>query len=327
MPTLFVIVFAQHVLFVASAMARRPNFLFIMSDSHDGRLVDPSSVVSSMQHLPNIQRLARNGVNFVTSYCNSPQCTPSRSSMFTGRRTDQIKVFRNAVGLAGVPATGGSDPNCLVNYNATECARLAATQNVTATLNDTLSDAGYNVTLQGKMHIGAGFAHPRGFDAPEALKGVLTRVATILRPVMGVTENGQVVNVSDPLAPYRYVGMHDWDPETLETCVDLLERLPSEAEGQFLYCSFFSPHPPFDTNATFLDLINTTEVRGKAPPQPDVSALHPFDYYMSATKAHIFDTSTWLNASQIAHVRSVYYAMGAEVDTWIGRLLDALDSR
>jgi len=30
---------------------------------------------------------------------------------------------------------------------------------------------------------------------------------------------------------------------------------------------------------------------------------------------------------QVSSVRSVYYAMGAEVDGWIGEILDALDRR
>ena len=83
----------------------------------------------------------------------------------TGRRTDQIKVYHNGVGLAAVHATNTSnrlDPSCVNAYGEQECSRLAHRQNINTTLFDTLTEAGFNVTIQGKTHIGAGFAHPRG---------------------------------------------------------------------------------------------------------------------------------------------------------------------
>ena len=65
---------------------RRNNILFLMSDSHDGRTLDPTdATVFPAQHLPNLRRLASRGTNFVRTYAHSPQCTPSRSSMYTGR--------------------------------------------------------------------------------------------------------------------------------------------------------------------------------------------------------------------------------------------------
>ena len=70
----------------AVADSKRMNVLFLMSDSHDGRTLDPTDgTVFPAQHLPNLERLAKRGTNFVRTYAHSPQCTPSRSSMYTGR--------------------------------------------------------------------------------------------------------------------------------------------------------------------------------------------------------------------------------------------------
>ena len=62
-----------------------------MADSMDGRVLDPSSPVSKRVDMPNLRAMASDGVNFVNTYANSPQCVPSRVSMLTGRRTDQVR--------------------------------------------------------------------------------------------------------------------------------------------------------------------------------------------------------------------------------------------
>ncbi|CAE7228634.1 unnamed protein product [Symbiodinium necroappetens] len=54
----------------------------------------------------------KQGTNFVRSYANSPQCVPSRSSMCTGRRTDQIEARSNEKGLAA-SEDGTLDKTCI----------------------------------------------------------------------------------------------------------------------------------------------------------------------------------------------------------------------
>ena len=88
---------------MAGFKAPKPNILFLMCDSMDGRVVDPTSPVSKRLATPTFDSLAKAGVNFVRTYAASPQCVPSRTTMLTGRRTDQIRAFSNGNGLAGDP--------------------------------------------------------------------------------------------------------------------------------------------------------------------------------------------------------------------------------
>ena len=44
---------------------------------------------------PNLDALARHGVVFENAYCNSPLCTPSRASKFTGRLPTTHQVWGN----------------------------------------------------------------------------------------------------------------------------------------------------------------------------------------------------------------------------------------
>ena len=124
----------------------------------------------------------------------------------------------------------------------------------------------------------------------------------------------------------------------MSACLHLLRTLPPAGSGppQLLHCSFFSPHPPFDTNATYLERVAAGRV--VVPPLPDPAAMHPADSFASIQKRHL-DYSVELPSggtrhvgvryshAQTALVRRVYYAMGSEVDEWIGRLLAALATR
>ena len=49
-------------------------------------------------------QLASEGTNFINTYVASPQCVPSRTTMFTGRHTHQIKCWSNEQGIAGIPS-------------------------------------------------------------------------------------------------------------------------------------------------------------------------------------------------------------------------------
>ena len=71
------------------AGTERPNILFVVSDDqswlHTGMAGDP--VVQT----PAFDRVAREGLLFTHSYCTSPSCTPSRSSILTGQEIWRIK--------------------------------------------------------------------------------------------------------------------------------------------------------------------------------------------------------------------------------------------
>lgn len=79
--------------------AKPPNFVFILSESLDGRLLRADSAA----YIPNIRSLMnKNSVRFDTAYSNNPVCAPSRSSLWSGRAPHKIVHEHNGMTVNGV---------------------------------------------------------------------------------------------------------------------------------------------------------------------------------------------------------------------------------
>jgi choline-sulfatase len=73
-----------------AARGRKPNFLFLIADDHAGYVLGCDG--NRMAETPNLDRLASEGTRFASHYCNSPVCTPSRQSFFTGQMPSSAGV-------------------------------------------------------------------------------------------------------------------------------------------------------------------------------------------------------------------------------------------
>src|SRR5689334_19217890 len=104
------------------APARKPNFLFILADDHAGYVLGCDGNTRALT--PNIDRLATEGTRFSAHHCNSPVCTPSRQSFFTGQLPHSAGVT-----LLGTPLSP-EKPTLAKQFRA----------------------AGYNTAVFGKMH-------------------------------------------------------------------------------------------------------------------------------------------------------------------------------
>jgi choline-sulfatase len=123
--------------------ARRPNFLFLIADDHAGYVLGADG--NRQAETPNLDRLASEGTRFARHYCNSPVCTPSRQSFFTGQMPHMAGVTRL--------------PTPLAEEKPTLARQLRA--------------AGYNTAVFGKMHFNARpFAGQHGFDVVETEQAI-----------------------------------------------------------------------------------------------------------------------------------------------------------
>ena len=77
---------------------RRPNLLFLLADDHAGYVLGCDG--NRLARTPHLDRLASEGTRFAAHYCNSPVCTPSRQSFFTGQLPHAAGVTLLATPLA-----------------------------------------------------------------------------------------------------------------------------------------------------------------------------------------------------------------------------------
>ena len=89
----------------ADGASRRPNILFIQTDSWDGRVLGCMGHPAMGRATPNLDALAKRAVVFENAYTNNPVCCPSRASMWSGRYTHHCEGWNNYKGLSPSDAT------------------------------------------------------------------------------------------------------------------------------------------------------------------------------------------------------------------------------
>lgn len=275
---------------------RGPNVLFISVDDMNNDLgCYGSGVVKS----PNIDRLAARGVRFDRAYCQFPLCSPSRSSVMTGLRPDQTRVFD----LQYHFRTGLPD---------------------VVTMPQMFARANYYTGRVGKIyHYGnPGQIGTNGLDDAPSWQEVYNPAGvdkTKLEP--------QIVNHT----PARGLGSslsfladkegRDEDHTDGMVATQAIELIERHKDGPFfLAVGFYRPHCPYVAPQKYFDLypLETIDV-------PDL----PEDFQKTVPEPALMSTRPWptyqVSKDKLREAKQAYYATISFVDAQIGRVLDAVD--
>ncbi|HWV70965.1 MAG TPA: sulfatase [Pseudosphingobacterium sp.] len=272
----------------------RPNILFIAADdlnNHEG------TYGQHYVQTPHFDRLAKSGVQFNKAYNQFPLCSPSRSSLMTGRTPDVTRVydlqthFREI--LPGV-----------------------------VTLPQLFKQQGYFTARVGKIY-------HYGVPSQIGTNGLDDSISWQLRinpKGRDKTEESLVKN----LTPDRHLGSalaylnaagtdeEQTDGLIATEAIKLLEQRKNEQEPFFLAVGFFRPHTPYIAPKKYFDLYPQETV-----PLPKQL---PNDLDDIPEDALFTKPAHWgLDEQQQKEALRAYYASISFMDAQLGRVLDALD--
>lgn len=134
------------------AAAEKPNFVFILAD--DLGYADLGCYGSAFHETPNIDRLASEGRRFTQAYSAGAVCSPTRSSIMTGKYPVRTGITDYIPGLSSAGR----------KLQTTRTKTQLALEEVT--LGEALQAGGYQTFYAGKWHLGGKGFEPdsQGFE-------------------------------------------------------------------------------------------------------------------------------------------------------------------
>lgn len=295
--------------FVATA-ADRPNVLFIAVD--DMR-PDLGCYGAGFVKTPNLDRLAASGVTFTRAYCQQAVCSPSRTSLLTGKRPDTTKVWDLETHFRDhIPDT--------------------------VTLPQLFKQHGYHTAGMGKIYHG-GYDDPASWSEPHRMpKNVSTYALpenqrTVERTRSEAQARGLTGRAANRAGRGPASESADVPDETYADgaiaamAVETLGTLSKKDEPFFLAVGFLKPHLPFVSPKKYWDLYERSQFN------------LPENYLVPPKDAPPFAGTTWgelraysdmpqegpLSDEKALELIHGYYAALSYTDTQIGKVLDELD--
>ena len=172
------------------------------------------------------------------------------------------------------------------------------------TFRDSLDGGGYLTQTFGKEDYLSGGHSVRARVSPWTRSANIERPAYRMNPPKVVEDDTERVHTQD------------W--EDVDTALDWIRDVGLRDERPFwLNVGIRAPHPPFRVSRRYMDMIDPA---GVEPPPPD-ECDHPVLRYQRTHK----NWQHGLDEDQARLVRHIYFAMVAEVDAMVGRLLSGVE--
>lgn len=312
------------------AEAPKKNLLFIMTDQQSYNAL--SIAGNSVLHTPNLDRLAEQGAYFKNAYTPQAVCCPARTSILTGHTAENTGITNN-------DAYFNADPNAMSM----------------PTFDEILTQYGYRAEYYGKWHTSS-FRAPNVYQNPvQYTKGGSWMFGgsgqirmymdyldeNVTKPPFGENEFMDLVSKfpykPDPID--RFYGMtraqldasglihgqpdqHGellMDPEHTNTAyltkqvIEAVERLKDEPFSITL--SLHYPHSPITPAEPYYSMYPHENM---TPPASITNEMHNSPYRNRRSP-------DYSDPDKIKYMISNYYGLIAEIDHWVGILLDKLD--
>lgn len=299
--TFFKVVLVALISFLSACVANaqqavnKPNVLFIAVDDLN---TDLGCYGSTIVHSPNIDALAKRGAKFNLAYCQFPLCSPSRSSLLTGRRPDETGIYelkthfrQNIPGVVTLPE--------LFKNNGYESVRIGKIFHYDVP--KSIGTNGLDDSISWNRVI-----NPKGRDKTEESKIIN------LTPARGL---------GSALCFYEADGTDEEQTDGLiaTEAIKTLAQKKSDGSPFFLAVGFFRPHTPYVAPKKYFDMypLSTIPLAKEIPDDLD-----------DVPKPALFTIpSNWgLGKDSQRLAKRAYYAVISFMDAQVGRVVHALDS-
>jgi choline-sulfatase len=269
---------------------KKPNIIYVLSDQHNFEI--SGFMGDGYVKTPNIDKLAKNGVSMGNCYCNSPLCVPSRSSMLSGLLPTETGIYNNM--------------QCLPTDRAT--------------LVHSLSVAGYDTVLCGRMH----------FSGPDQRHGFEKRlVGDITSSFMGVDNELEMYEVFRGASYQARIGIEKsgsgssavlkFDTAVTQAACDYIQDREDE-RPLFMMVGMYAPHCPYVAPKRWYDYYYNTLPIPEVISEKEKKALHPAIQKWIELRG-VGDVT----AEELRRVRAAYYAMITFMDENTGRIMQAVE--
>jgi len=270
------------------------NVLFIAVDDMN---CDLGCYGHDVVQSPNIDRLAKRGVVFDRAYTQYPLCSPSRSSLLTGKRPDAIKIY-----------------DLQTHFRDTTPGLV--------TLPQLFRQNGYFVARAGKIyHYGnPGQIGTSGLDDPESWDEVVNPAGRDKAEEHLITNFTPKRGLGSSLSVLQAEGsdLEQTDGLVATSVISMMEE--HRNEPFFLAAGFYRPHCPYVAPKAYFKLYPIEKVLMPSVSQADIANVPP---------PALESTRPWpwfgVSEDEARQSKQAYYATISFVDAQIGRLLDSLD--
>lgn len=286
----------------------RPNVLFIAVDDLKPTI---GSYGDKHAKTPNIDRLAKRGVQFDRAYCMQAVCSPSRNAMLTGLRPQTLRIYDLGTNFRR------SVPDVV-------------------TLPQHFKQHGWRAEAIGKLfHVGHGnHEDPASWSVPhlqvKSISYALPENRAQLTREQALFENqgGDVLKLPRG-APVESADVPDDtypDGKLGDEAVVRLKAAAERKEPFFLAVGFIRPHLPFCAPKKYWDLYNESELPLPTQTEPPKGAPAFAPQFGGELRQYAgIPKSGPIDVAQTRKLIHGYYAATSFMDAQLGKVLDALD--
>ena len=282
-----------------AAETKRPNVLFIAVDDLRPEVnASGSNVIKT----PNLDRIAARGTTFDRAYCQQAVCSPSRSSLMTGRRPDATRVWD----LETHFRTALPDAVTVAQY---------------------FKNHGYHSMSMGKIFHG-GFDDPQSWSVPSQYPKSPQYASEAALKMQNDPANtdkkgrarGSAVEDADvPDDTYA-------DGKIARLAVKTLGELKQSTKPFFLAVGMLKPHLPFVAPKKYWDLYDPAKIYVPAFQKLPAGAPGFVGHTNGELKSYAdIPKNGAIDDALARRLRHGYYAAISYMDAQVGLVLDALE--